>query len=357
MSSSKVIVGMSGGVDSSVAAYILKEKGFQVEGVSFILYEARLRREPSYRHVPCCSIEAIKEAVFVASQLDIPHTIVDLREEFIDKVINPFIEAYTRGLTPNPCILCNRYIKFPHLLRIADEKGAFFISTGHYARVKEGSLLKGVDRKKDQSYVLYVLKKEHLQRLLLPLGDLIKAEVRKIASSLNLYSAKRPESQEICFIEERRYGDFIKNFVTPVEGPIIEMKTGKVLKKHRGIIYYTIGQRKGLGISSREPFYVVRIDPQAHAVYIGTKDYVYKKEIIVNDLNILEPSAFVGPSLRATVKIRSTMIDEPATIYLEKDKARIVFDSPQWAPAPGQSAVFYDNECVIGGGVIQEILG
>jgi len=357
MSSPSVIVGMSGGVDSSVAALILKEKGFHVEGVSFILYEARLRREASYRHVACCSIQAIKEAALVASQLDIPHTIVDLREEFIDKVINPFIDAYTRGLTPNPCILCNRYIKFPHLLRIADEKGASYISTGHYARVQEGSLLKGIDRKKDQSYVLYVLKKEHLQRLILPMGDMTKAEVRKIANSLNLYSAKRPESQEICFIEEKRYGDFIKNLINPVEGPIIEMKTGKVLKKHRGIIYYTIGQRKGLGISAREPYYVVRVDPQENAVYIGTKDEVYKKEIIVNDLNILEPSAFAGPSLRATVKIRSTMMDEPATIYPDKDRARIIFDSPQWAPAPGQSAVFYDNECVIGGGVIQKILG
>jgi len=356
-SNEKVIVGMSGGVDSSVAALILKQKGFHVEGVSFILYEARLRREPSYRHVACCSIQAIKEAALVASQLDIPHTIVDLREEFIDKVINPFIDAYTRGLTPNPCVLCNRYIKFPHLLRIADEKGASYISTGHYARIQDGSLLKGIDRKKDQSYVLYVINKGDIGRLIFPLGEMTKTEVRRIANSLNLYSAKRPESQEICFIEDKRYGKFIEDFINPVEGPIIEIKTGKVLKTHKGIFYYTIGQRRGLGISSREPYYVVKIDPEQNTVYVGSKEEVYRKEIMVEDLNILEPQIFRDFPVRATVKIRSTMPDVGATIYPEKNGARIIFDSPQWAPAPGQSAVFYDNECVIGGGVIQKILG
>ncbi len=354
----KVIVGMSGGVDSSTAAYLLKKKGYEVEGVSFILYEARLRREPSYRHVACCSIEAIKEAAIVADQIGIPHSIIDLREKFIDKVINPFITSYRKGLTPNPCILCNRYIKFPVLLEIADERDAFFISTGHYARVMDGRLFKGIDQKKDQSYVLYALQKEEFKRLILPLGGLTKDRVREIARSLGLISARRPESQEICFIAERRYSEFINAFTEPEEGPVIDIKTGEILKTHRGIFHYTIGQRRGLGISSREPYYVVKIDPEKRIVYVSNKEDAFKREIIITDLNILEPSALsLQSSFRATVKIRSTMKDEPATIYPNGGLAKIVFDSPQWAPAPGQSAVFYDGELVIGGGIIKEVRG
>ncbi len=369
--SPKVIVGMSGGVDSSTAAFLLKEKGYEVEGVSFILYEARLRREPPYSlgspknresfwggsNVACCSIEAIKEAAIVAAQLGIPHSIVDLREEFIDKVINPFISSYAKGLTPNPCILCNRYIKFPVLLKIADERDAFFISTGHYARVMDGRLFKGIDQKKDQSYVLYVLEREVLKRLILPLGELTKDRVREMARSLGLISARRPESQEICFIAERRYSEFINAFIEPEEGPVIDIRTGKILKTHQGIFRYTIGQRRSLGISSKKPYYVVKIDPEKRAVYVGNKEDAFKSEIIITDINILQPEAFSKPSFRATVKIRSTMKDEPAMIYPDSGLLKIVFDSPQWAPAPGQSAVFYDGELVIGGGIIKEVNG
>lgn len=352
----KVIVGMSGGVDSSTTAYLLKEKGYEVQGVSFILYEARLRRESSYRHVACCSIEAIKEAAIVAEQIGIPHSIIDLREEFLDKVINPFINSYRKGLTPNPCILCNKYIKFPFLFKIATQRGASYISTGHYARIEHGSLLKGIDQKKDQSYVLYMLKKEELQKLILPLGELTKERVREIARSLGLVAVRRPESQEICFIEERRYSEFLSALIEPDEGPVIDIKTGETLKTHKGIFNYTIGQRRGLGISSREPYYVVKIEPEKKAVYVGRREDACKKEIIVSDLNLLEPSAFsLKPSMRATVKIRSTMKDEPATLYVEGDSIRVLFDSPQWAPAPGQSAVFYDGEAVLGGGVIKEV--
>lgn len=351
----KVIVGMSGGVDSSTAAYLLKEMGYEVEGVSFILYEARLRRESSYRQVACCSIEAIKEAAIVAGQLGILHTVIDLKEEFLDKVISPFINFYKKGLTPNPCILCNKYIKFPFLLQIASERGASYISTGHYARIKEQGLFKGIDLKKDQSYVLYVLKKEDLKRLILPLGELTKEKVREIARSLNLVALRRPESQEICFIEERRYSEFLSKLLEPEEGPVIDIRTGETLKIHKGIFNYTIGQRRGLGISSREPYYVVKIEPEKRAVYVGRKEDAYKREIILSDLNILEPSAFSQRPLRATVKIRSTMKDEPATLYIEGDLMRVIFDSPQWAPAPGQSAVFYDGKQVLGGGVIMEV--
>lgn len=355
--SQKVIVGMSGGVDSSTTAYLLKQKGYQVEGISFILYEARSAGSESYRQGTCCSIEAIKEAAIVAGQLGIPHTVIDLREEFLEKVITPFIEAYRMGLTPNPCILCNKYIKFPWLVKSANERDAQFISTGHYAKASGGRLCKGVDIKKDQSYFLYVLDKDILKALLLPLGEKTKQEVREIAKSLGLVALRRPESQEICFIQDKRYIRFLEGMIEPEEGPVIDIRTGEVLKRHKGIFHYTIGQRKGLGISSKEPLYVVRIDASQRAVYVGRREDTFKQEIYVKDLNWLEPELILTPSIesrqiRATVKIRSTMRDEPATLYLQDGVVRVVFDIPQFAPAPGQSAVFYQNDLVLGGGVI-----
>lgn len=349
----KVIVGMSGGVDSSVTAYLLKEAGYEVEGLSFILYEARLKGT----FTGCCSVEAINDAQRTAESIGVRHNRIDLRNEFMEKVIDPFIEAYSKGLTPNPCILCNRYIKFPHLLRFADEKGAEFIATGHYAKVERNGfpqLKKGIDPKKDQSYVLYILGKEELERLILPLGYKTKEEVRKIALSLNLPAAKRPESQEICFIEDRKYFRLLNDIMPPSEGPIIEAGTGKVLGKHRGIHLFTIGQRKRLGISSGRPLYVVRIDPSERAVYVGPKDMALKREFEVEDINWLIHEYSIKKEFRATVKVRSMMKDEPATVtILDDNTLRVSFDEPQWAPAPGQSAVFYDKDTVIGGGIIR----
>lgn len=349
----KVIVGMSGGVDSSVTAYLLKEAGYEVEGLSFILYEARLKGT----FTGCCSVEAINDAQRTAESIGVRHNRIDLRNEFMEKVIDPFIEAYSKGLTPNPCILCNRYIKFPHLLRFADEKGAEFIATGHYAKVERNGfpqLKKGIDPKKDQSYVLYILGKEELERLILPLGYKTKEEVRKIALSLNLPAAKRPESQEICFIEDRKYFRLLNDIMPPSEGPIIEAGTGKVLGKHRGIHLFTIGQRKRLGISSGRPLYVVRIDPSERAVYVGPKDMALKREFEVEDMNWLIHEYSIKKEFRATVKVRSMMKDEPATVtILDDNTLRVSFDEPQWAPAPGQSAVFYDKDTVIGGGIIR----
>lgn len=352
----KVIVGMSGGVDSSVTAYLLKKHGYDVEGVSFILYEARLKKT----FTGCCSIEAINDAKQTAEHFGIRHSAIDLRDEFMEKVIEPFIEAYSKGMTPNPCILCNRHIKFPYLLKIAKEKNADFIATGHYAQVvkshdlgvKGQSLLKkGLDPKKDQSYVLYVLRQEELKHLILPLGEKTKNEVREIAKTLNLPSAKRPESQEICFIEDRNYFKFLDNIVGHLEGQIIDIETNDVIGTHKGIHLYTIGQRKRLGIATGKPLFVTRIDPSKNTVYVGPREYAMKKEFTVNNLNWL-----ITPELRkfkATVKVRSTMKDEPATVViLSEDKVRIIYDEPQWAPAPGQSAVFYKNDIVIGGGII-----
>lgn len=360
---SKVLVGMSGGVDSSATAYLLKEQGYDVEGLSFILWEARQRND----FTTCCSSQAIEDASRTASQIGIPHNSVDVRDEFIEKVIEPFVDAYTKGRTPNPCILCNRYIKFPFLLKEAEKKGAEFIATGHYARIeRKGSrgqgakgpratetlLKKGVDPKKDQSYFLYVLRQEELNRLLLPLGDYKKEDVRNLANKLGLPSAKRPESQEICFIEDKNYFKFISkiNPLAGAAGPIMGMN-GKVLGEHKGIYNYTIGQRKGLGISSPSPLYVSKIDAVKNIVYVGPQESAKIKEFEVQELNWLTSPI---QAIRATVKVRSMMKAEPATISGSPDSGtvKVIFDDPQWAPAPGQSAVFYNDDIVLGGGII-----
>ncbi len=344
-----------------------------------------------------------------------------LRDDFEGKVIAPFIDAYARGVTPNPCILCNRYIKFPSLLKIADERGGASIATGHYARVKDSNelqvtsnsndsnkssvtsnelktkdsknsslvtrysslpsdsslvtdkvtchslLLKGVDPGKDQSYVLYALGRKELDRLALPLGNFRKEEVRKIARGLGLSSGDRPESQEICFIGERKYFSFMEGLSDAPEGPIIDIESGKALGNHKGIHRYTMGQRKGLGIATGVPLYVAKIDPLENTVYVGPKEAALGKEFLVEDVNwligcdelsvmrneIKEKGSSTHHEFRASVKVRSTMRDEPATvIVLDDGRARVMYDEPQWAPAPGQGAVFYQGDVVMGGGVI-----
>lgn len=349
---------MSGGVDSSVTAYLLKEQGYEVEGVSFILYETRLKNIFS----GCCSIETIKDAGRTAAHMGVKHSSVDLREEFMEKVICPFIEAYSKGITPNPCIMCNKYVKFPYLLKIAKEQGADAIATGHYARTDNGRLLKGIDAKKDQSYVLYVLSREELNSLKLPLGDKTKDKVREIARDLNLPAAQRPESQEICFIEDKGYFKFLENITESGEGAVIDIETGMVLGSHRGIHLYTIGQRKRLGIDSSKPLFVARIDSSENAIYVGPREAAMRKEFEVEDVNWLMPIVSANQyalsskvhSFRAAVKVRSTMKDEPATIIVLNGKSiKVVYDEPQWAPAPGQSAVFYNGDAVVGGGIIK----
>lgn len=362
----RVIVGMSGGVDSSVTAYLLKNQGYEVQGVSFILYEARLRKT----FTGCCSMEAINDARRTAEHIGISHTEIDLRDEFMAHVIEPFIEAYSKGITPNPCILCNRHIKFPYLLKMADEKGADFIATGHYARVEsaqgarvkgQGCLLKkGLDAKKDQSYVLYILRHEELNRLILPLGEKTKDEVRDIARGLNLPAAKRPESQEICFIEDRNYFKFLEKLAEHKEGDIIDIETGNVLGRHKGVHLYTIGQRKRLGIAAGRPLFVAKIDASKNTIYVGQKEKAMIRDFGVKDINWLIPEYRIQNTecrdFRATVKVRSMMNDEPATVLImDSNAVKVIYDEPQWAPAPGQSAVFYDGDVVIGGGVISEI--
>ena len=359
----KVIVGMSGGVDSSVTACLLKEQGFEVEGVSFLIWEARERCNLD----ACCSLEAARSAAQTAGEIGIPHREVDVREAFIEAVIEPFVSAYCKGITPNPCILCNRRIKFPFLLEEAAKRGADYVATGHYARVERSAigspspaspagsciLKKGLDGKKDQSYVLYGLRPEELGRLLLPLGDLEKHDVREIARSRGLPAAERPESQEICFIGKEGYASFIEGLSPSWSQPgrIVD-REGTILGSHSGIFRYTIGQRKGLGIPSPEPYYVTAIDPLANLVRVGRREEALASSVVVSEFNWLASPP--SRTFRATVKIRSMMADVPATVEIHNGEVILRFDEPQWAPAPGQSAVWYLGDTVVGGGIITQ---
>ena len=345
----KVIIGMSGGVDSSVAAYLLKAQGYEVEGVTLILIETRGKTHPR----ACCSIEAVKEAQETAYFLGIPHKTIEARDKFIDKVIEPFINGYIKGITPNPCILCNLHIKFPFLLSVADSIDAEFIATGHYARVEYSDnnyfLKKGIDPLKDQSYFLYVLKKNTLERIIFPLGQFFKEQVKNIAKKIKLPALRRPESVEICFVGDN-YTKFIKNIVPEAvkSGPIIG-PDGKIIGRHKGIINFTIGQRKGLGISYGKPLYVTKIEPESNTIYLDTRNKLYKKIVEVEHVNWLTKTY-----KNVTAKLRSTMKDVPATLNILNDNKVILnFDEPQWAPAAGQSAVFYKGDIVIGGGIIR----
>ena len=352
----KTIVAMSGGVDSSVAAYLLKKEGHDVIGVSFELWD---KRDIESANV-CCSVETIRLAESVADKLGIEHYTVDVRDAFYTHVIEPFCESYISGMTPNPCILCNKHIKFDFLVKKAKELGADFMATGHYAITEKAEdsgrvlLKKGVDPIKDQTYFLYVMKQAELAKTLFPLGAMNKEETRRIALDLGLATALREESQEICFVGAGRYEDFIRGFSPEAlrAGPIVDM-SGKKLGEHKGIAFYTIGQRKGLGIQSPVPRYVADIDCGKNIVVVGSREDAIKKTIKVKELNWISIDNLPAP-IRAGVKIRSTMKEVPATITPHGENVLVEFDEPQWGPAPGQSAVFYDKECVIGGGIIKQ---
>jgi len=359
----KALVAMSGGVDSSVAAYLLKKKGFEVAGVSFELWDSRDLSTSN----TCCSIETVEIAKDVAEDLGIEHYSVDVRDAFYRHVIEDFCDSYVSGSTPNPCILCNKYIKFAFLLEKADEIGADIIATGHYANVErpeggkdrgEGNerflLKKGIDLKKDQSYALYVMTQQELSRTVFPLGGMRKEETRRIAEGIGLKNALRAESQEICFVGEGRYVDFVRN-INPEAlkpGPIVS-EDGDVLGTHKGIAFYTVGQRKRLEIPSLKPYYVIDIDRVENTIIVGDRQGAMKRRLLVRNLNWISIDGLKEP-VRGRVKIRSTMMDEPAMIIPGRDCLIVEFDNSQWAPAPGQSAVFYDDDIVIGGGIIEK---
>ncbi len=354
----KVVVAMSGGVDSSVAASLLKEEGYRVIGVTMQILPPD--KAEGKHPEDCRSPRATEDARRVADKLGIAHHIMDFSDIFARKVIADFCQEYSLGRTPNPCIRCNRYVKFDALLKRAVELGADFIATGHHARIEkeetEGAYLlkKGVDRQKDQSYFLYLLTQEQLSRTLLPIGNFTKKEVRQKARELKLPTAARPESQDICFIPDDNYAEFLKDYIPQATepGPILSER-GDVLGSHRGILSYTTGQRKGLGISAREPLYVIAIEPERNAVIVGNKEQALGNELIASRLNWIAIERLTQPiTLKARIRYRHREAEATVT-PLDEDRVEVKFKQPQLAITPGQAVVFYDGDTVIGGGTIK----
>ncbi len=354
----KVIVGMSGGVDSSVAAYLLKKQGYDVIGVTMRIWQDDTR-EIIEEKGGCCGFSAVDDARSVAAEIGIPYYVLNFKKEFKRYVIDYFIDEYLQGITPNPCIACNRYVKWEVLLSKALELGADYIATGHYARVVKYpitgryTLRTAETSLKDQTYALYNLTQEQISHTLMPVGDYMKDDIRKIAAEIGLHVAKKPDSQDICFVRNNDYGQFIKeNSDSEIrKGNFVDFN-GNILGVHRGIINYTVGQRKGLGISFGKPMYVCEIRPETNEVVIGNNECLFKKEVFVKNFNFMAFEPKDG-EYRVLGKIRYSQKKSPCTIKIKGNFAECVFDEPQRAVTPGQAAVFYDNEYIVGGGIIE----
>ncbi len=340
----KVLLGMSGGIDSTVAAHLLIHEGYDVAGITFIMHDSQVGLADSARRA--------------ADELGVRHEIIDMRSMFKEKVIIPFADAYAAGQTPNPCVLCNQHIKFPEMLSHADKNGIEFIATGHYASIRkkengEYRISAATDAAKDQTYFLYALTDDILSRLVLPLAGLTKAEVREIAKTEGFSCAAEKESQDVCFIEKGKLSAFLRQTLkrdVPC-GDFVDYD-GNVLGRHTGITDYTVGQRKGLGIAFTEPLYVKDIDASANRIVLCTGEHLFEKEISV-DRCVFPSKAVPTDSFRADVRIRYTKMSAPALVSPCPDGFKVVFDTPQRAPARGQSAVFFDGDELIGGGIIK----
>lgn len=365
-----ICAAMSGGVDSSVMAHLLLADGYTVTGATMTLYRPGMTlgedgtltwASCGSGDIPCGSDEDVRDAAAVCERLGIPHRVYDFGEDFCRHVIGDFVREYEAGATPNPCIVCNKHLKFGALLEAALRDGADGIATGHYARVvyDEGSgrylLKKAADADKDQTYVLWQLTQNVLSRVLLPLGDYRKAEIREMAAALGLATAHKSDSQDICFVPDGDYAAFLTRYTgrAPVPGEYI-LEDGQVLGAHKGIIHYTIGQRKGLGIALGQPMFVKSKDPVSRRVILTTNDRLFERNVFVKNLNLIAAERLDEP-VRCEVKIRYNHKGAPATLIpTGEDSALIRFDEPQRAPADGQSAVFYDGDTVIGGGIIRQ---
>lgn len=353
----KVFVAMSGGVDSSVAALILKQQGYDVTGITMQIW-------PQEKNSPkaCCSLDAVSDARRVAWLIDIPHYVMNFRDEFKEKVIDYFCREYVRGHTPNPCIACNHYIKFESLLRKAMAMGADYIATGHYARTardKDGkyTLLTGLDNTKDQSYVLYQMNQLQLEHTLFPLGSLTKKQVRSLAREAGLPVAEKAESQEICFVPDTGYAEFIENHLGIKAADEkwagqLRYTTGEYMGTHRGIYRYTVGQRKGLGLALGHPAYVTKIDPESKTVWIGKNEELFQSKLTAENVHYISGIPFENPQ-DVMVKIRYLAPKVRATAFpVNGDKLKISLEKPQRAITPGQAVVLYQGEQVLGGGTI-----
>ena len=341
----KALIGMSGGVDSSVAVYLLKQAGYSCVGGTMLLHDS--------------APDAALDAEAVAKRMEIPFHVFDLSALFREKVMDAFVDCYESGLTPNPCVVCNRHLKFGAFLDIAREIGCDFVATGHYARIIEENgrflLKKAADEAKDQTYFLYTLTQEQLRHTLFPLGSLTKAEARAVAEAQGFLNARKKDSQDICFVPNGDYVAFMERYTGKIYtgGNYLDLQ-GNVVGKHKGAVAYTIGQRKGLGLAMGAPVYVCGKDMVANTVTVGPNEALFHTTLLANDWNWISIPALTAP-MRVMAKARSRMAEQPATIYPEENGfARVVFDDPQRAITPGQAVVLYNGDTVIGGGTITE---
>lgn len=355
MSAERIMAGMSGGVDSSVCAALLLKAGYEVSGVTLRLYDGEDYNAGLTK--TCCSLSDAEDAKAVCMKLGIPHYVFNFKDAFGDCVINNFVNEYISGRTPNPCIECNRKIKFEAMLDRAKTLGYGKIATGHYAVVERAEngrhlLKKAADKQKDQTYVLYCLTQEQLSRTLFPLGKLTKTEVREIAAENGFVNAKKPDSQDICFVPDGDYASFIERHTgkTAAKGDFTDTD-GKRLGEHNGIIRYTVGQRKGLGIALGKPRFVISKNAETDTVVLGDEEELFYKRVFVNRLNFIPFDNLEG-EMRVTAKLRYRHAEQPAVIYPKDGGVIVEFDEPQRAPSPGQAAVFYDGDIVVGGGTI-----
>jgi len=350
-----VAVAMSGGVDSSVAAALLREQGYAVVGLTMCFNLA----EKDGKRPSCCGLTGIEDARRVCQKLGIRHYVINLDKDFSRDVIQDFYQEYLNGRTPNPCVRCNQFIKFGILLKKALNLGAKFLATGHYARIvksKQGYLLKKArDIKKDQSYFLYRLNRGQLKHILFPLGNFTKSKVRDMARNFGLKVAEKQDSQEICFLPDGKHGDLIKakglNRVQP--GDLMD-KEGNILGLHQGIPFYTIGQRHGLGVAKGYPLYVTRINAKDNRITVGKRQEAYKSGFIIKERHFLGKP--FKKKVEIKVRIRYNHKEMPAIVYPDAKVFKVIFKKPQFAITPGQSAVFYDKDIVLGGGIIQKVI-